>query len=83
MDPTAQLCSHWLHSVATLERRSHCRVAPAAPLLVATGTVDSDQYIYTYTYQMSANEKEGKMSTSKPKLERLRADELTSRYFAR
>ena len=46
MDPTAQLCSHWLHSVATLERRSHCRVAPAVPLLVATGTVDSDQYIY-------------------------------------
>ena len=48
MDPTAQLCSHWLHSVATLERRSHCRVAPAVPLLVATGTVDSDQYIYVY-----------------------------------
>ena len=45
MDPTAQLCSHWLHSVVTLERRSHCRVAPAVPLLVATGTVDSDQYI--------------------------------------
>lgn len=48
MDPTAQLCSHQLHSAATLERRSHCPVAPAVPLLVVIGTVDIRQYIYMF-----------------------------------
>lgn len=46
MDPTGQLCSHRLHPVATFERRSHCPVAPAVPLLVVTGTVDSGQHNY-------------------------------------
>lgn len=46
MGPTAHLCSHRLHWAATLERRSHCPVAPAVPLLVAFGTVDSGQYMY-------------------------------------
>ena len=50
MDPTAQPCSHRLHSAATLERRSHCLVAPAVPLLVVIGTGNSGHYI-NFFYQ--------------------------------
>ena len=55
-DPIAQRCSHRLHSAAKLERRSHCPVAPAEPLLVVIGTVDGGQYIYGLN--LNANEKE-------------------------
>ena len=55
-DPIAQRCSHQQHSVAKLERRSHCPVAPAEPPLVVIGTADGGQYIYVLI--LNANEKE-------------------------
>lgn len=79
MDPIALLCSHQQHLAATLERRSHCPVAPAVPLLVVIGTADSGQHIYI-GYQ-SANDK--RRMKNVVRLERQRMDELTSRYFAR
>ena len=81
MGPTAQLCSHRLHSVATFERRSHCPVAPAVLLHVVIGTVDTGQYSYI-CYQ-SADETERKKDMSRHGWRGRGADELTSRYFAR
>lgn len=85
MDQTAQLCSHRLHSAATFERRSHCPVAPAVPLLVVIGTVDSGQYIFRNAkMQMNRKERERKKERGvRARHDRQKADELTSRYFAR
>lgn len=84
MGPTAQRCSHQLHSAATLERRSHCPVAPAGPLLFVIGTIDRGQYIYIICG--TAHEKKGrreKKGCVKARLGKQNAGELTSRYFAR
>lgn len=81
MDPTAQLCSHRLHSVATFGRRSHCPVAPAVPLLVVIGTVDHGQYVDMYS--SNANEEERVKRVSRQSWSGRGRDELTSRYFAR
>ena len=84
MGPTAQLCSHRLHSAARLECRNHCLAAPAGPLLVAIGTACGSQYKFSPTTKeqegMKIREKE---THSGVRLEGQRADELTSRYFAR
>lgn len=82
MDPTAQPCSHWQHSAAMLERRSHCQVAPAVRLLVVIGTVDNGQY--SYMSHQGASEKERKKNMSRQARQvRGWMSELTSRYFAR
>lgn len=64
MDPTAQLCSHRLHSVATFGPRNHCPVAPAVPLLVVIETVDRGQYIFIYSSN-AKNEKKKKGKAGK------------------
>ena len=52
-DPTVQRCSHRLHSAASLERRSHCPVAPAEPLLFVIGTVEGGHYFYTIYFSIA------------------------------
>ena len=58
MDPTAQRCSHRLHSAATSERHSHCLVAPAVPLLVVIGTVDKRSIYIFRNAKLQMNGKE-------------------------
>ena len=86
MDQTVQRCSHPLHSAAKLECRSHCPVAPVVPLLVAIATVDRGQYIYTIYWNSNGKKRKKerrKEMCVRARLERLEANELTSRYFAR
>lgn len=73
MDPTAQLCSHRLHSVAMFGRRSHCPAAPAGPLLVVIGTVDCGQYIYLYGFLECDGNRRKRKQNQLVRLERQKA----------